>query len=424
MAHWFHRNPLKATTFTVFELKAVTTNSIAQQLCNSLRQSRGRLIDLLANASNEPASINSESTTYIGLLKGFVTAVEDGVESSQPSKLRHIIQFRWTNSMLGNTPICQYDSAFELGSILFNVALWYMKHSSIIASKEKPTMEEALEVYKCLRLAAGMFTAIKNEIVPMVIEPPDKGWDLHGTILDIYIAQCLAEAQEITIGRAIELKHASNLIAGLSYETSKMFNNAATLLINCQCKDANKWIAYFRFKAEIYMAYALNFHGLQLLSEDKCGDAIKLLQESQKHYSMASQLGNDYAIARGPGLSMKPHNHPFFKRLGPIVQRTLDKCTMENGIIYHHKIPTETPDLDLKANYGLATILEYTLPPISPTWNARLYGFFDISKNITKDAQKKTNSKDEPIKDIPPVKESSTPGTTNDPGNNSGCSIS
>ena len=41
------------------------------------------------------------------------------------------------------------------------------------------------------------------------------------------MSQCTAEAQEVTIARAIELKHNPGLISALAHETSKMFTTAA-----------------------------------------------------------------------------------------------------------------------------------------------------------------------------------------------------
>jgi len=42
-------------------------------------------------------------------------------------------------------------------------------------------------------------------------------------VLEAYINQTQAEAQEVTIARAIELKHSASLVAGLCAETAKLF---------------------------------------------------------------------------------------------------------------------------------------------------------------------------------------------------------
>lgn len=41
----------------------------------------------------------------------------------------------------------------------------------------------------------------------------------------LFSLQCKAEAQEITIARAIELKHSAKLISSLSNETAKIYGN-------------------------------------------------------------------------------------------------------------------------------------------------------------------------------------------------------
>lgn len=95
-----------------------------------------------------------------------------------------------------------------------------------------------------------------------------------------YVHQCSAEAQEVTIARAIELKHSSSLISALANETSKIFLAAAssvkaldaikvnlirfavkTVLTNrkflfmFRCLQFGKWMRYFQFKSYFYEAY-------------------------------------------------------------------------------------------------------------------------------------------------------------------------
>ena len=49
--------------------------------------------------------------------------------------------------------------------MLINVALWFTKHAAKIAgAKDEPSMDEAKEVHKCLRRAAGIFKYIKENV--------------------------------------------------------------------------------------------------------------------------------------------------------------------------------------------------------------------------------------------------------------------
>ena len=50
-------------------------------------------------------------------------------------------------------------------------------------------------------------------------------------------------------------------------------------------------------------------------------------------YKEALNLAKEYAKVKGPGTQAKPEQHPFFKRLAPIVRRTLEKCERENGLM-------------------------------------------------------------------------------------------
>ena len=78
------------------------------------------------------------------------------------------------------------------------------------------------------------------------------------------------------------MKHNPGLISSLSYETSKMFTTAADSLSTLEPKNFGHWRAYFQLKSKFYMAQAFNYQGENMLGQDKCGEAIRSLQESQK----------------------------------------------------------------------------------------------------------------------------------------------
>ncbi len=50
-------------------------------------------------------------------------------------------------------------------------------------------------------------------------------------------------------------------------------------------------------------------------------------------YGHAVEFAKDYAKIKGPGTKAKPEQHAFFRRLAPIVKRTLEKCERENGLM-------------------------------------------------------------------------------------------
>ena len=99
----------------------------------------------------------------------------------------------------------------------------------------------------------------------------------------VTMLQCTAEAQEVTIARAIELQHNPGLISALAHETSKMFTTAADSLHTLDQAKFGHWRAYFELKAQFYLAYAYNYLGESLLAEDKCGEAIRY--SPQNHFT-------------------------------------------------------------------------------------------------------------------------------------------
>jgi hypothetical protein len=44
-------------------------------------------------------------------------------------------------------------------------------------------------------------------------------------------------------------------------------------------------------------------------------------------------FAKDYAKSKGPGVKAKPEQHAFFRKFAATMQRTLDKCERENGLM-------------------------------------------------------------------------------------------
>lgn len=192
---------------------------------------------------------------YLSLLQGFTF----GPVHSGPSKLRHLSKFKWTQMLQGNTPLVYKDSLFEVISICQEFALWLTKHAAMVCAKEDPSLDDAKTAHTCLRKAAGVFRFVDAEYVHRLLEKPPQGSDLDSRVANAFVLQCTAEAQEITIARAIELKHSPSLISALAYETSQTFLAAASAIKSVDQVIAGKWIKYMIFKSVFYEAY-VSFH--------------------------------------------------------------------------------------------------------------------------------------------------------------------
>merc|ERR1719384_2708098 len=176
----------------------------------------------------------------------------------------------------------------------------------MVAAKPELDMDEAKKVHTSLRKAAGLIKFVQDTLIPQLVEKPAHGSDLDIRVITAYINQCTAEAQEVTIARAIELKHNPSLVSALAHETSKMFTTAADNLHTLDQKIFGHWRAYFEMKSQFYLSYAYSYQGEAVLAKDKCGDAISCLQESKACLGKASAMATEYAKTKGPGTTARP----------------------------------------------------------------------------------------------------------------------
>lgn len=417
MAHWFHRNLLKATTNHKFELKHNDPTDATRKLCSDLRICRTRLLDLIKNPNNTSTSVEPAFISYLSLLYGFMWEIDtlnketEQIGRPNPSKLRNAFVFKWTHTLLGPGTVSFTDSIYEAANISINLGLWFMKHAAMIASKNDITMNEAKEVHSMLRRAAGIFTFVQTEFLPQLSNPPPLGSDLDPRVINAYVNQCTAEAQEVTVARAVELKHNASLISALANETSKLFLDAANTLRPFKPEISGQWIKYLELKSKFYQSYSYNYCGENLLAMDKCGEAIRALKESELCLIKAKTLCQEYSKIHGPAPRVKPDQHAVFKRLAPLVTRTLDKCERENGLIYHHSVPQVVPVLDTKATYGLVSPIDFHMPVANSLWNLGIY------KTLTGIGTPKVGKE----QDLPPVKEEEISQNNKEPKNESGC---
>jgi len=421
MAHWWHRNPLKSTTVVKFDLKMSRPHPNSVSICSQLRSERNALIEKLSDPSSLLDEVEKHLKNYLSLLVGMAL----GVEGTGPSKLRHLLKYKWTQSVMGSTPLIYRDAIFELISICQEYALWLTKHAAMIGAKDDPTEADAKKAYTCLRKAAGVWSKLESEYYHRLLEKPPDASDIDQRITKAYVQQSIAEAQEITIARAISQGHSPSLISSLAYETSQTFLSAASAIKAIDPSLTGKWVKYFVFKSVFYETYAYVYHGENLLQQEKCGDAIRALQEAEKTYQATLAVCKEYEKMKGPGKVAKPQDHLFFRKLAPLLKRVKDKCIRENGMIFHQKVSEELIPLQTKATHGLVTPEDFSLPSLNALWNKEAYDAFvltDVTFGDKKQESKDTGKSDKK-EELPPVAEKAYTETTKDPKNESGCLI-
>ncbi|KAL5104686.1 BRO1 domain-containing protein BROX [Taenia crassiceps] len=433
---WFHRNPYKASGRPNFDLGQVATTIPARMVCSQMMERRQTLMKMFEDLGNSREAMIEATNQYISLLMGLVTAPDSnndfdfgdggsdaddssGSEEPEPStsdvtektkkdkggkkkrekkseksqaseldrkklySLRRLVLFTWTNSLdiKHKAPITLRDANFELICILFNLALWFSKHAAKIASNSNIEMEQAVEVYKSLRNAAGLFEYIKK--------------DLLGNM-------------KVTIARAMELKHDPGIIAPLACETATLYEKCRLGLQNIPEALVSKWRAYCIFKTACFRAYAHCFYSESELKADRCSMAIASAQEALKYCTQAQNAAKVYRSGSGAEFC-------FIRRLQPYAQRTLTKAQTENAMIYHQKALAAMPQLRLKASFGIATP---ELPQglsfnVDESWQEAMPGF-DPSKVAEWMTRKDYNSNQkeaEKLRSIPeaPIYQASSP---------------
>ena len=85
---------------------------------------------------------------------------------------------------------------YEFISINQEFAFWIMKKASIISQQESLNEDQLLKIHRLLRKAVGILHEIKSNYIPRLVDTCTIGSDLDTKVIDAYIAQCSAEAQE------------------------------------------------------------------------------------------------------------------------------------------------------------------------------------------------------------------------------------
>lgn len=340
---------------------------------SQLKDKRKKLINLLADPSSNPEDVDVLFTDYLSLIIGF-TFGPDELHSDR-SKLRHSIRFKWTHTLLGSQPIVMQDSLYEVISMSQEYALWLTKYASYVCSKGEYNQEDAKKAHTALRKAAGIFEEMDIVYAGQLLDQPGRkpNSELDSKVCSAYQLQWISEAQEITIFRAIELNHSKSLISSIAYETSRSFLAAADIV---KSLDSPKWLKYLMFKSLFYETHAWTHHAENLLSLDKCGDALRVMQEAKKVLDSTLLASKEYEKLKGKGVKLR--ENIFFRRLQPLVDRIQEKCQRENMLLFHHKISDDLVPLEGRPSHGLAVKIKFDVPPVNPLWTLDAYNSFKL----------------------------------------------
>jgi len=430
---WLLREPLKATasvSFSQGRLGLAAGDSVAREHLQTMTQYRAQLIELMSNFRSNPEAVQKAFASYMSELKGqmvFLKVLAAGqdehptLSTSQPAdhtaannaaaapadgskpapqpavteeealkRARQAILWKWTDNISGVINE-KTDFTFEANNMTINYGLWFMKHAAAVADTLTPhpneTDDSAKEIFNALRRAAGVFQYLLSQHRAELAYLPNSDFDER--IMEVRVQQCIAEAQEITLERARTKGHKNTLIAALARDEHEKYLQAADSLNSMDNLWAKRLRTFLLFKAMFFQAYMYTYNGIQLFSEEKCGDSISSLQAAEKALQEARQASKAFVKIPIPAATMHsqappdPSIHPAFKNLEHLIKTHLDKANRENGFIYFHKIPGVPPEPP--APQCLTEAIPFEAPPPSNTWET-------LKLDLTKVPMKGLNS--------------------------------
>ena len=151
------------------------------------------------------------------------------------SKLRCAVRFEWSEAVVSPPPGAPprtsnaADALFELASVLVATAVRLM-HAAAAACADSATgvlTPASTRAYQLLRQAAGMLDFVAQSVAPAL--PAGLGGadtDLH--VLRALSTLALADAQQLTVLRAVAKGNAPSLIASLAADSAALYSQACS----------------------------------------------------------------------------------------------------------------------------------------------------------------------------------------------------
>lgn len=153
--------------------------------------------------------------------------------SGPASKLRAAAQFQWNDVLVappaGSQPrsASAADAMFELASALVATALRLM-NAAAAACLDSPTgvaTPATTRAYQLLRQAAGVLDFVAGQVLP-ALPAGAASLDLDAALVRALSTLALADAQQLTVLRAVAKGNQPALIAGLAADTAALYAQA------------------------------------------------------------------------------------------------------------------------------------------------------------------------------------------------------
>lgn len=271
------------------------------------------------------------------------------IEDTSP--LRFSLQFSWNQSLIAETitkPAKSRDAVFEVASSLIAAAVWCIRRANSLCESTPVGIASgpSLQAYKVLRQASGLLQYCNASIVPMI--HPDAlaasiGVDCSADALQATSLCCLADAQGITVLRAIQKGNEPTLISSLSRDARDQYTEAATALSSISDGANCKLFCYLAYKQASYECYSHIFNGIAQWKRGNAGTGLRSLKEAEICYRKAKKAANVYDKAAPSSLGQL--HRRFDDELDRILYDTQRRIEKENSVVYYQTVPSDVPAL-------------------------------------------------------------------------------
>ncbi|BDA48020.1 probable BRO1 domain-containing protein BROX [Coccomyxa sp. Obi] len=333
----------------------------------------------VSREANSPASLpHPEGNVAEGAVeatpKADAGAASNAVSSSTPSnatappvvgdsKLRRSVAFTWKDVMV-SSPVGEstaQDAIFELASVLEAVALWKMARAATLCADARFGIggEAVSEAYKLLRAAAGLFEFVRDHCATFLINAVASP-DCNVQTAQAYALLCIAEAQSLTVLRAIQKGNAPSLIASLAVDAAAAFESAAgTARGVAATKADSKFKLYADYQAAVHRAYGQCFAGVEQLKAQQAGAALRHLGNA-KDLLAASQAASKAYDRADPVSSAVDHEYADLE-LKDAIEKPYTRAKRDNDSVYFQHVPTADSLAAIEPR-RLVTPTPYALP--------------------------------------------------------------
>ncbi|KAL3151995.1 hypothetical protein ABBQ32_001116 [Trebouxia sp. C0010 RCD-2024] len=382
----FLSTSLKLPALARFESAAAVNPGLNKQAAEAasaylrdLTVSRSDFISKLdSSAANTDAELDVAVSSYISLLLGLVNsyAAADataGLDQETDARLqallgagqkkisasdecaavsqqmlgnapgRHCLVFQWQDVLIPTTQSSSADTVYELASALVATAVWKQRRAVYLCQggKQGTSSDAAIKAYSLLRSAGGLFQFAKEKCTPLLANICPS-LDCNSQVLQGHMQVALADAQSITVLRAIQKGNAPSLVAALACDTAAMYQAAAQAFNHPSCSShGSKACRYAEWKLLIFQGYMYAFTGLHHLKSHEGGKAVQCAGEATSLCQAAVKAAAAFDKA-APASVPVDHVH-FDVTFGDCSASVYAKCKRQNDTIYYNHIPEELP---------------------------------------------------------------------------------